>query len=181
MSGQRDSQRAKLYRAENECWPVRTRIKNGEAVPEIPWEDVRAIVGGITTSDWWYQRLGYGKVPEAADRHSVYVGDGRGGTWARAGGYGIKLPRWARQLPVILHELSHVLTGIRYRRVDHAAHGREFAKTFLEMVTRWMGPDEAARLRECFRKNHVHWVEKRKMSEEQRQKLREEFKRRMGR
>lgn len=53
------------------------------------------------------------------------VTDGRGCRAAYSCGGLIKLPRWARQPVVVLHEMAHEV--VRYVvRKPHAAHGREF-------------------------------------------------------
>lgn len=44
---------------------------------------------------------------------------------------------------VILHELAHVLAV----RGGHRGHGRDFARAYLALVRRWLGPDAAAALR----------------------------------
>jgi len=120
---------------------------------EIPWDEVQQIVLRITTSNWWLKRrlAIVAGLSFAASPVPVNVTDGRGRRVACASGNTIKLPRWARTMWVILHELTHVMSR------ERPAHGRAFARTYIDMVNRWMGPGEAARLRECFGRNHVHW------------------------
>jgi len=46
----------------------------------------------------------------------------------------INLPRWARQVPVALHELAHGLTP---GRTHLAAHGPEFIRLYIELLVRY--------------------------------------------
>lgn len=153
----RDSQRSKLYKAEDQCWPGHKNAKHNMSL-----EDVKGIVRGITTSPWWKERVG-------ESQWDITVDDGRGHRSAMAYYRRITMPRFARSMSIILHELTHILTK------KGPSHGREYAKNYLAMVERWMGPLEAARLRECFRANHVHWHPKRQLTDAQRQALRDRF------
>jgi putative metallohydrolase (TIGR04338 family) len=121
----------------------RLKAKDG---PEFTWAETLAYVERVTRSRWWRCRLPRG----------VRVKDGRGTRIAR-GGWGtgrptVNLPRWARTRLVILHELAHVLTSRPGREV--AAHGPEFAKTYLELVRRFE-PELAPRLRAEFKAGRV--------------------------
>ncbi len=57
-------------------------------------------------------------------------------------------PRWARTKPVLLHELSHAASLQRYGLV--AAHGAEFAATYLRLVSRHLGLAAHEKLRDSF-------------------------------
>ena len=48
----------------------------------------------------------------------------------------IKLPKWARQETVVLHELAHMITPMLFRRV--APHGREFVGVQMSLLNRYM-------------------------------------------
>jgi len=137
----RDSQRSKLYHAE-------ASAPKGQHFASVG--DIQNHVDRITTSLWWRNRSATVK---------VYVKDGRGrrkaGAWTnRALGF-LTMPRWSRYELCILHELAHVMTPRKY-----ADHGREFVRSFLALVDRWMGKQAAADLRESFRQHRVKWYRK---------------------
>ena len=70
---------------------------------------------------------------------AVYVSDGRGRSsacwdrWSRQ----IKLPKWARQPAVVLHECAHWIHDVCFDGVQHAAHGREFMAVYLYLLGRY--------------------------------------------
>lgn len=73
------------------------------------------------------------------------VTDGRRARAAMARHDGtIRLPKWSRNRPVILHELAHHL-----RPKDTAAHGPEFCRTFLNLMERFL-PERASDLEAAF-------------------------------
>ncbi len=157
----RDSQRSRVYEAE--------AALAGDA-DLMTIAECRRFVNSIICSRWWKARC---------NLWSVRVFDGRGTRRARGGhfqssankaGWGISLPKWARTRATILHELSHVITeheawfsGVEeWQWPKLPAHGRAFCRNFLALVGRWMGKDEAARLRDSFRDNGAKWVRIRK-------------------
>jgi putative metallohydrolase (TIGR04338 family) len=66
----------------------------------------------------------------------------------------VALPRWGRSERVILHELAHHATP-RYC----AAHGPEYARTFLDLVRHFMGREVAQQLEEAFESHRVKVAE----------------------
>lgn len=70
------------------------------------------------------------------------VADGRGCSNAKGGRWRITLPRWARTVPIVLHELAHPLT-----RSDLPAHGPEFVRLFIDLLVRYNEGDKAELLR----------------------------------
>jgi len=141
----RDSQRSRLYSAER---VLSNRDEHGQPCGSVDWTtvaEVQAFVDRVTRSRWWKSRSRVGK---------IVVKDGRGGMSARAyrsrGQSVIAIPRWARTRRVVLHELSHHLTPW-----TAAAHGNLFAANLVDLVRRWMGPDEAEALKESFRQAKV--------------------------
>jgi hypothetical protein len=66
------------------------------------------------------------------------VTDGRGRRHACGSREVIKLPRWARTRPVVLHECAHGLAPDR--------HGPEFVKVYVSLLVRFMGLDRASLL-----------------------------------
>ena len=148
MSRPRDSQRSKVYEAEeNFHWLL---LSNQLERCILNIHSLRAWVDGITSSDWWRQR--YPGV------HSVEVKDGRRRRRAcgwREGTRGtISLPRRSRQQSSILHELAHVVINNTV-----AAHGPMFVQHYLALVDMWIGELEGAALRWFLAKNRVKWEE----------------------
>ena len=135
----RDTQRSKVYAAERtiEDWDTEKM-----SIPEIEeW------VGKITRSKWW-------KNHPRGGSYKIEVRDGRGrrnaGGRRWVGKVVIKMPRWSRTKIVTLHEIAH---GMQPHLT--AWHGREFCRTFLDLVVRWMGKDVARELRQSFVKHRV--------------------------
>jgi len=148
----RDSQRLKVYRA---GWKVED---HGERFDDMV--DLRAYVHKIFRSKW--RKALYRK--HNLDEHfHLYIGDGRArrgacmdNGWKRH--YEIKFPRTTRRQQTILHEIAHILveeifTIGRGQRV--AYHGREFCAIMLQLVRRWMGPEQAKMLKTSFKNNKV--------------------------
>lgn len=146
---QRDNQRAKLYKAEREAFKGKFPC---DELHDWSVEDCQRYVDKIQKSKWWKKRCRF--YPR------IIVGDGRG--HRRAVAYhmtlsrnpGIALPLWSRKEWVILHELAHHLVYGHHPN-GSAAHGREFAKEFLALVRRWLGPEEAKALKAAFKANRV--------------------------
>lgn len=86
----------------------------------------------------------------------IMVKDGRGRV--NAGAYfasrTITLPRWARSRHVILHEIAHHMNR-DLNPAPLAPHGPEFARTYLDLVRRILGSDEALSLLACFKIHRV--------------------------
>jgi hypothetical protein len=66
------------------------------------------------------------------------VEDGRGRRHACGSRAVIKLPRWARTRPVVLHECAHGLTD--------DLHGRRFVACYVELLVTFLGFDREALL-----------------------------------
>ncbi len=131
----RDSQKAKLYRAEE-------RVPHwGQGLMD-ELSDVRYYIQQLTQSRWWKSR--YPDLPYV----TVNLAKSRGGH-----AYGhkrlITLPRNAWHPMYILHEVAHVATFYRMGRTYklHAAHGPEFCATYLELVEHCLGAEVADVLR----------------------------------
>ena len=137
MARSRDSQRARVYRAERV-------IHSTEAEPRYTMTKTRAYVRRVEKSALWAEMRRY--------RAAVDIGDGRGRSNAAAfaGLNYITLPIWSRQPAVILHELAHLTVS-----TTAAGHGPEFAQAHLKLVSRFMGAPAAKRLRDSYRANGV--------------------------
>jgi len=131
----RDSQRARLYRAENEVDP-------GCDLPTVA--TMQAYVDWVAAAGWFTDRWG--------DR-SFEVRPGYGHKRATATRDGVlQMPRWARREMTILHEVAHCLTP-----EDFAAHGGEYAGVLLALVRRAMGLGPAQALEDAFERHRVRW------------------------
>jgi putative metallohydrolase (TIGR04338 family) len=148
----RDMQKGKLYRAERQHSAFRhVRVSDWENSAKefddgskpMTIQETIAYVNRVQNSRWFINRFG---------RKTIRVRDGRGTTIARSYGGEINIPRWARHPMVILHEMAHEANPYR------PAHGREYAKVFLALVTRFVGKEAGAELRELFRENRVKFV-----------------------
>lgn len=162
-----DSQRQKLYDAEHYVTQV---IEKLEAKSAYPFEfnsieEVQKFVNKLTSSVWFRKRWG---------NHQIRVYN-TSGTWARGNSFGyIKLPfrnRWSRSILVILHEISHCIR----KHGSGTDHGRFFARTLLELVEHVVGKRAAKILKEAFKRGRVKYLPKRELSEETREKLRQNF------
>lgn len=144
MKKPRDSQRARVYRAERAA-SDRDGIDSGD----IPLDKIKEIVRLATTSNWWrwcrYDPLG----------SQVCVTDGRGARSAAAHwrmwtlGAGnvrlapmrIRFPRACRGVVTVAHELAHVAVGYL---PDGGAHGPVFCAAMLHILEE-IGGDHARR------------------------------------
>ena len=154
----RDVQRSKLYAAEK---AVRDTIPERKFDPSN-LDAVQAYVDKLQRSAWFKRRWQH--------RPRIVVGHARGNACASAWGSRlILLPRdkqWAWCEIVILHEVAHCLTNWH---PDGGAHGRDFARTFLELVRHQCGDEAWRMLRDSFRDHKVKWHRRREVSEEQKQ------------
>jgi putative metallohydrolase (TIGR04338 family) len=131
----RDSQRARLYRAEDEVGP-------GRRLPTV--EALQAYVDGLVAAEWfsarwgdrWFEvRPGYGHRRATADERGV-----------------LQLPRWARSELVVLHEVAHCLVPTSF-----ASHGAEYAGVLLSLVRRQLSAGVAQALEDAFQRHRVRW------------------------
>lgn len=152
----RDTQKSRLYAAENAAFPA----KFG---PAMSWDEARAYIDGVFRSHWMRTRY-----PGAAQRwrlNLIRLSDGRSRTSAGANASYIALPRWSRTPIVILHEIGHVIAPPR------AWHGHEYAAIYLKLVSQFLGRASHDRLRAEFKRHRVRYAPPRvgrKLSEEER-------------
>ena len=152
MKRARDSQRSKLYKSEN-CFRI-----NPE--PTLSLVDCQRLADRVVA---WSQEYtppikGGPHYPYHCgrpDRVTVRDGRGRRSANANATTLTIKLPRWARQRWVVLHEMAHIL------QTEDPAHGRQFAAIFLDLVRHFMGREAEQMLRLSYRSHRVKWCAKR--------------------
>lgn len=144
----RDSQRARLYRAEREAFDVYS-----EQVPRLELVGVERFVTRVIGEAWFAETFGA--------LGAVRIKDGRGTRHAysayegRRHGVLFSFPRWSRSEPVLLHEIAHPASLRRHGLV--AAHGPEFASAYLALVARHLGDQAHARLAAAFARHRVRW------------------------
>ncbi len=64
------------------------------------------------------------------------VVDGRGAQYARAWDDKISLPKWSRNFTVMIHELSHCVTGL-IDETDNGEHGPIYVHVYMTLMTRY--------------------------------------------
>lgn len=159
MSRPRDTQRAKLYRAE------RSAFKDPQWNALMDLGTCTIYIERVLHSAFWKEHVKH--------TYPLNIRDGRGCRKASAGADRITLPCWARKHWVILHELSHTGIGRTLRRSEVAAHGREFAAFYLRLVRHFLGVAAHDALRDAFRANGVRYKPKKKLTPEALAVLRE--------
>ncbi len=133
----RDSQRARLYRAEGQ-------VDAGRSLPTVP--SMQAWVDGLVATDWFVARWG--------DRaFEVRPGFGHRRATADAVNGVLQMPKWARSELVLLHEIAHCLTPLTF-----ASHGPEYAGVLLALARRGIGPGTAQLLEDAFARERVRWT-----------------------
>jgi len=132
----RDSQRARLYRAEGQ-------VDAGRRLPTV--ERMQAWVDGLAATDWFVARWG-------SRRFDVRPGFGHRRATADANGV-LQMPKWARSELVLLHEVAHCLTP-----ATCASHGPEYAGVLLTLARRAMSPGTAQLLEDAFARERVRWT-----------------------
>lgn len=129
----------RIYRAEEQ---VSMRML---PEPSMTLEEVVDFVAHVTAKEWWRRRSSFSL---------VLIRDGRGNSKALADVYrgSINLPRWSRTRPVVLHELTHLLTNS-----NRPAHSYEFAANLTDMYKQFLGERWSSSLQERLVANSVSW------------------------
>ena len=136
MTRPRDSQRARLYRAEGE-------VDTGRRLPTV--DKMQAYVDGLLCADWFLTRWG---------ERTLEVRPGFGHRRATANEHGVlQMPKWARTELVLLHEVAHCLTPVTV-----ASHGPEYAGVLVALARRAMSPGTAQSLEDAFARHRVKWT-----------------------
>lgn len=158
---QRDSQRSKIYAAEDAAF--NRGFSEGLTVGEC-----QAIVDKVLASRTVRERYPRADLP-------VLVADGRGRRSAcyaatRYGRPTLCIPRSLRSKWVVLHELAHHLTHKR-----GVPHGWEFAECFLYLVRVFIGRHAEARLKQEMKARRVKYAPPRRstMTDDQREAARQ--------
>jgi len=138
MTTVRDTQKQRVYRAENETW----NTLHGQFWQQtIPNHELEAYVSKILAKRAIRSRWGA--------RH-IRVTLKRGGKALAHGSSRISLPAGGRNPWVICHEVAHCLTPSNV-----AGHGPEYAGIYLFVVKTVLGAQAAAALRASFKEHRV--------------------------
>jgi len=140
----RDSQRQKLYDAERQAFG------GSMGYPRI--QDCQAVVDMICKSRFWKSLLRRnGKNWLIEERiHCAPVKKGaHTACWNESDRY-IHLPDTSFLKWIVIHELAHAATTSKA-----AAHGPEYARTYLQLVKRFMGQRPYERLLAAFRQSKI--------------------------
>lgn len=147
----RDSQRSKVYEAET--------LANIESGYLKTVDEMQKFVNQIMSSRWWKSR---------SSIDYITVMPGRGckralATYTYTHKAAIKMPKWSRYEICILHELTHHLV-----HWENAAHGREFCRTYLEMIKRFLGHTQYVKQRDAFKKVGVKYCKRKNITPKRR-------------
>lgn len=162
----RDSQRSKLYAAENDIFRDRD-----VALKSV--SDITTYIQEVSSRAPLKKRYGH-----AIDLVSwpVEIRDGRRHRIATAYGVThIAMPRWARKDWIVLHELAHIIharlsfpgMGLRSRAGSRtrelrggAGHGWQYAAIYLDLVHFCLGKETHDKLKAAFKERKVRFKPK---------------------
>lgn len=131
----RDSQRKRCYDAED---LIRVDL-------------LGRVVGTVGELQEWVDKA----LAAEPDAPAVTVGTGSGSrraraTWSPARGHRLQVPRHQRSEMVLCHELAHALVAHRYGLGGAAAHGWQWASTYLDLAFRHVSPVAGVKLEAAF-------------------------------
>lgn len=152
----RDSQRSKLYRAEEILGTIKPSYPDGFVLSQAKggtnnrWpsiEEAQTYVDSLVRARWFQSRWGQVVITVGKKTNGAATGT-RHSRWSGT----IQLPPWGRSEQVILHEVAHVLTP-----PGHAWHGPQYAAIMLTLVEHRIGKEAAKALRQSFVDNRVKY------------------------
>ena len=156
----RDSQKSKVYRSE---WGTIDANRGN-----LTLEECQELVDKVLASKYIQK-----KYPNAVSlQNKINVVSGRRGGHAGYrldfGGKFISLGLWARQKPVVLHEVAHHLAGVG------RGHDWKYCSIMLDLVRHFMSKEDHDNLKSAYRSNKVRFTaprQKRQLTPEQRAEL----------
>lgn len=156
---ERDSQRQKLYDAEAAAMvftaPFQKRFSS--------IEEIQKYIDKFTKSPWFRKRFGI---------HYITVKRKNGhGASARRMDSTVWFSESCWNMISVLHEVAHIVKEYGYG----SAHGRYYARTLLAFVDHVCGKEAANTLKKEFKYYRVKYLPKRVVSEEAKEKLRQNF------
>lgn len=159
----RDGKQSAFYRAEDAA----LKYHNQKRFPTLA--HIEDYVHKTVLRDKWFRRT-FGRLSVrvlASDKKEHSAGNV---------GY-IKMAKEHYVEYIVLHELAHGIAPLSGWAAgdprEQAAHGRQFAHTYLLLVQHFMGAEAAKKLRESFRKHKIKYTAPRQISEDQKEKLRQ--------
>jgi putative metallohydrolase (TIGR04338 family) len=135
----RDSQRGRLYQAENEVAAILR-----DELPKIG--QMQAFVDEILRSPWLQGQFGTRMLAPI----TVVGGHGQRDATAHCFMSEISMPRALRSKFIVLHEVAHILTARFYGEDRFAAHGEHFATFLLMLVDHFLGAEDCQDLLQAF-------------------------------
>jgi len=124
------------------------RLESAEASVDqgMFFEDLSAVqsyLDALTASAWWEARFpSVARIEAAPIKSTTVAAVGMREAWRRAGVVGVT--RRGMTETTLLHEAAHAVCGVG------AGHGRQWARTYLELVFRKMGERAWRELRAAF-------------------------------
>jgi hypothetical protein len=166
----RDSQRSKLYKAEDAAFR-----RAGE--PTLDFGQTVDFIRKVEGSAIWRKILDEG--PRQREWRPLIIEAGKSNWSACAHGtFRVIIPTWARKEWVILHELAHIAVTRTYTDANAAPHGWQFASVYLRLVKHFLGKAAHDKLRDEFRSAKVRSrepIKRAPLSEERKAQLREQL------
>ncbi|KKL06307.1 hypothetical protein LCGC14_2597340 [marine sediment metagenome] len=164
MGSKRDTQRARVYRAEKDAFYTYNGSGNkqllfGKSFSSL--KDMRIRVKNICSSKWWRDKSYTFWISLNRFEKQLYG--------ATAYSYKILIGKRETDEWVLIHELAHVLQrsvrdeysdrlGIPAFIGDTRGHGRSFCRIYLAMVRRFIGVEAYNALRLSFKHNNVKYA-----------------------
>jgi hypothetical protein len=154
----RDTQRARVYRAEHAIHNVDRVRRNGRVVWKCACPERFTTVAEVAEmANWFAHETRSGRNLRATRwlgyPYPIKVKDGRGSRNGRGGGWTISMPIWSRCPLVIAHEVAHCL-------VPRSQHSELFTHTHYRLMTEYddrAGTDLAVKLASSYDEHGVNW------------------------
>lgn len=135
---QRDSQRTKVYHAEDVLSPLSIMFESVN--------DMQKYINNIINTSKFKNRFKLNK--------RVVISDGRRRRRPCCVNYFyeyvLKMPKWSRKDYILLHELAHAVTEGKF-----ASHGSQFCANYLYLVDNFMKDGSSAYLVDSFKEHGV--------------------------
>ena len=167
----RDSQCSKLYVAEDIM--VEFDCVTAEA---MTWNELIEKIAEIINNTWFRRK--FGNLFCETDL-KILTGHKRQNMAYALGTDELAFPPVFRNLPLILHELTHIiierLTWVVAFRKPYNNHGRMFAFIYLELVKKFIGKKEYELLKKSYKEHGVKYRKRPDLKPSQRKLLRERF------
>ena len=140
----RDTQRGRLYQAENEVKAVLRDV-----LPTVG--QMQSFVDEILRSRWLQGQFGTRMLSPI----TVVAKHGQRQATAHFFMSTIKIPKAGRSKFIVLHEVAHILTDRLYGQDVTEPHGPHFATFLLMLVGHFLGAEDCQDLLAAFRRNGV--------------------------